>query len=456
MLLDQKNPYREGPPQQLRLTWEDFDFQMSAVNDQAIGQVAEWTVMSHMAADCDLAALMFDDLTEMKTVGSNALMHVCALFDGPLLTDSFFARLNHGTRLSEDIVLRFNELKSNDTATLTMALQVAGIFPAKRRLLFLSGHGSGWKGALLDQNLGMQYHRQPGRLILPGPGTECDARLLQCQKRTQDHINCKIEESVIPPHNGLDVLAFDACYMGNIEAVANFVNSAKILVVSEDQMPGEGYPYDAVLAHLRDNVTQSPIDLVHHLVNDMRFSYESLGARRRRITQVALASDRLPAFAGAFVHLVQALAPAMDSDTVFGAVRYALEKAWAFERTGNIDLKGFVLKLLDHSIPSELRLAAKEVLNCWSDMVLASAVPGQPDTPNGLSIYAPAPLEFDIAYLQCSNELPLNLGIWSFFLAHYYMKVLGAEAPRHPLIQAMQQTMEELVRRGIYNPGQMN
>jgi hypothetical protein len=448
VLINQANPYRSQLPPALRLEWDDFDFNISPANDLALGRMAEWTVVAYMAADCNLAELMFDDLMEMKAVGSSPALHLCVVFDGPLLTDSFFARLNAGTQLGEDIVLRFNELKSSDPGTLSMALRVAAAYPARRRVVFLSGHGAGWRGALLDENIGMRYTKSPGALILPGPGNECDARLLGCQRRAQELINSKLDSSASAVQRKFDLLAFDACYMGNLESVAYFADQADVLVVSEDQMPGEGYPYQRILTQLRDNPAQSAADFASLLVNETKRLYQGPGVPRRRITQVALSSDRLAPFANDFVRLVQTLGAV--TGTAFPAARYALESAWAFADTGNIDLMGFVQKLLERQLPAEVREAATAMLDRSSNLVLASAVAGTSDLANGLSIYAPPPDKFDLDYIRMSNQLPLNLGIWSWFLGSYYLQLLGSEAPAHPLIKALQGTMEDLIRRGIY------
>ena len=107
MLLDNANPYVDPYPENLTLGLDDFTFEISPANDKAIGQTAEWSVICYMAADCNLAALMFDDLYELKQVGSNDTVHLSAFFCGPLLTDSFFARLNPEGALAEDIVVKY-------------------------------------------------------------------------------------------------------------------------------------------------------------------------------------------------------------------------------------------------------------------------------------------------------------------------------------------------------------
>src|SRR5579863_1094350 len=449
MLFNNGNPYRGRWPEALELGWDDFECGLSTANEQALGQVADWAIFAYMAADCNLASLMFDDLLDMKAVGSNPSMHVLALFDGPFLADSFFARLNAGTGLGEDIFLRFNELRTNEASTLTMALQVASAYPARRRLLLLGGHGSGWPGALIDENIGMRYRREPGKLILPGPGKECDARLQSCQLRVQERLNREIEKAAAPGRH-YDVLAFDACYMGNIEAVAHFAGEADLLVVSEDAMPGEGFAYQSIMAELLRNPAQSPAELARYIVGATGQFYRSPGKPARAITLAALKAERLAPFSEAFVRLVQVLD--VTDPASFPVVRNAMEKAWAFDATGTVDLKGFVLKLLEHALPPAVQEAARKVLEQWSELVLAFAGGGTAETTNGLSTYAPPADKFDMSYIELSNQLPLNFGIWAWFLGAYYLQLLGAEAPRHPLIQAFQRTMQDLMARGVYKP----
>ncbi|HXM09980.1 MAG TPA: clostripain-related cysteine peptidase [Terriglobales bacterium] len=447
MLFDKGNPYSDGLPIELQLDWSDFECGLSAINDRALGRVAEWAVLAYMAADCNLAPYMFDDLKDMKSIGSSENVHVMALFDGPLVTDSFFARLNANTNLNDDIILRFEELQSNDPKTLTMALQVASKYPAKHRLLLLGGHGKGWAGLLVDENTGLRYRKQPGRLIRPGSESECNARRRACLQRVQDRMNSVIDNNTEgqPP---LDILAFDACYMGSIEAIAQVMKEADLMVVSEDLMPGEGFAYGNFLTHLVENPMQSPFEAVSSIVSSTSRYYQSAGAGQRRLALAAIKSEQLTPFSQALVRLVQALD--IDDPATFAAVRNGLERSWTFGNTGMIDLKGFVLKLLEEPLPSLAKEAAAKVLERWSEMVVTFNTRGTADTPNGLSVYAPLPANFDISYLEASNHLPLDLGIWALFLAGYYLKVLGDQAPRNALVQAMERTMRDLKARGIY------
>jgi hypothetical protein len=448
MLLDNKKLYRNGLPPALQLGWDDFHCGLSQENEQALGHVAEWTVLAYMAADCNLAPYMFDDLWELKRLGSNKDVHVLAMFDGPLLTDSFFARLNPNTTLGQDIILRFNELRSSEASTLTLALRLASTYPAKRRLLLLGGHGQGWKGVLLDQNIGLLYTKEPGRLLLPGPGSECDARLHACLTRTQARLNVELEKAD-DAQTRYDILAFDACYMGSAEAVAAFSHLADLLVVSEDQVPGDGFAYGSILGGLLNNPGQSPLDLATSIVTSTNLMYRTTD-QTRKITLAALAAEQLSPFAETFVRLVQALDT--NEPSTLSAVRYSLENAWNFGATGTIDLRGFVMNLLSRELPLAAKEAATAVLDSYAKLVVAFAGGATATTTNGLSIYAPPPADFEVAYIEASNQMSLNLGIWAWFLGGYYLQLLGAEAPEHPLIQSLVLTMQDLRARGIYNP----
>lgn len=445
MLLGNGNPYSNGLPETLKLDWDDFECGLSPGNEQALGRVADWAVFVYMAADCNLAAYMFDDLLEMKRVGSSEGVHVMALFDGPLLVDSFFARLNRDTKLSDDVILRFNELRTNDWATLQMARRVASVYPARHRLLILSGHGAGWHGALLDDNMGKRYHGE--RLVLPGPGSECDARLHACLRRTQDRLNLELEK-VDKSQEHYDVLGFDACYMGCVEAVAQFAGDAELLVVSEDFMPGEGFAYHKILSDLTGNPKQTPLELATSVVTSTRRFYRTAETETRGVTLAALVTAQLEPFGQVFVRMVQSIGE-MEAPANLAVVKNALTKSCALP-DGMIDLKGFVLNLQEMTQQPEVKQAAEQVLDCWSKLVVAFAGGGTAATTNGLSVYAPPPEKFDTKYI--GHDLPLNFGIWTWFLASYYQQLLGAESPTHPLIQAIERTMQDLIARGIYPP----
>jgi hypothetical protein len=419
VLFDGGNPYRGGPPDNLRLTWEDFDSGISPTNEAAMDREAEWTIVGYFAADNDLAPLIFDNLVAMKSAGSNEAVNVCVLFDGPLVTDAFFARLNAAEPLASDIVLRWPELPTNEPKTLSFALQLAATFPAKRRLVILGGHGNGWRGALLDQNGGAALIAA-GRVAFPGNSAECTARWQAAHRVVQDctdaHFAKGWAQAHAAPNKRFDILAFDACYMGNFEGLATFADQADTLVVSEDLQPGEGYPYAEVIRSVHGNPEQSADALAQYLVNATKLYYGD-AARRRNVTQVALRTKAVRPLIASFLDLAAHLD--VSNEAAFEALATALEQAWPYEATGSVDMIGFVMKLLAHP-DGGVRASAQAILERWSAAIAAQAVRGGEDYANGLAIYAPPAGKFDPSYVTLAHQIGLDA--WADFLVRYHAR----------------------------------
>jgi hypothetical protein len=427
----------------LQLGWDDFEFSISPANRAALGRPAAWTVIAYLAADCDLADLMFDDLRELQSVGSGGDVHVLALSDGPLLADSFVARLNAGARLGDDLVMRFNELRTNRPETLTLAIHLAEAWPARHRLLVLGGHGGGWRGFALDQNIGLHYRRTPGALVLPGPGHECDARLQACQQAAQDLLNTAIERPDALPQP-LDVLAFDACHMGQIEAIAGLAGHARSFVLCEDEMPGEGLNYGAVLRALHAQPSMTPGELARRLVHETDRFYTSSPQHPRLPALAVLDTAALAALAEALVALTDALD--LRDAAVRAATDHALDTVWREPQTGAVDLPGLARRLLECPLPAAAAAAAQRLLGAWDAARLAGPEqrPGPgcgPGDAHGLAVYVPAPAAFEVAYLEQANTLPHGLRRWAWWLGALYAQRLGRDAPQHPLVQALLRTL---------------
>jgi hypothetical protein len=77
---------------------------------------------------------------------------------------------------------------------------------------------------------------------------------------------------------------------------------------------------------------------------------------------------------------------------------------------------------------------------------------GTPSSTHGLSIYAPPPEKFDPEYIRLANVLPHGLGVWAWTLGGYYLHLLGARQPDHPLLAALRSTLEAAVRSGRWAP----
>ncbi|MEW6279137.1 MAG: clostripain-related cysteine peptidase, partial [Candidatus Eremiobacterota bacterium] len=120
-------------------------------------------------------------------------------------------------------------------------------YPAEHYWLVVSDHGEGWKGACQDDG-------QDGWMTLP----QLEEGLRLAREATG---------------RKLDLLSFDACYMGSLEVAHQLRNEAGLMVGSEEAIGYFGLPYDRVLA----DMDRTPRELAARLVSFATESYEAPG-----------------------------------------------------------------------------------------------------------------------------------------------------------------------------------
>ncbi len=423
MLFDKGNPYRGGLPKRIKLTEEDFIYDISSINLYAIEKPAAWTILLYMAGDCNLAEFMFDDILEIKDVGSNEDINICVFFDGPLLTDSFFARLNKNTKFKEDIIFRFLDVYSYDFKVLTEIITNTSIlYPSKYKMLILSGHGLGWQGALRDDTTWKTYKKR-NAIIFPGPDRDIYiGQLNDCYKKTLAKVKSRIDPESVYRGRPFDIIALDACNMGNVETLGLLYPHSNILVASENQVPASGYPYKKILKNLLMDPSQTPQDIAITLVKETKTYYKNMESIYEdvEVTQAAFNCHNFPKL----FKRIGKLAHEMTRYLLRGGeniIKYCIENTW---EEGGIykDLKGLCLNLLEENIPIYLRKATQALINFLNDreFVIASTALGERYSPNEISVYCPPHQEFDGAYIPVVKDLPDHFRHWYIFLIKYY------------------------------------
>ena len=211
----------------------------------------EWGFYVYMAGDNTLYEEVTDDLNEMKMVGSNSDLEIVALTDQLLGNDSHaYHVVKHGveeTSLSEINATWENEIDMGDGETLKDFMVWATTeYPAKRKILVIWDHGSGWKKVAEDQG---------SHLTVP----EIRQSIEDYRQITGD-----------PP---LTLIGFDACLMGMFEIAYELKDQAEMIHGSEAYEPLEGWTYNHLLYKLDQQTTNS--ELAYHIVNDYIESYRN-------------------------------------------------------------------------------------------------------------------------------------------------------------------------------------
>lgn len=183
----------------------------------------KWTFMVYMSGDSSLADKVQDDIREMQKVGSSAKLDIIVLADLADIGDTTLSRVLPGGTfpLGIDSVdpAWDAELDLGNPGTLSkFVIWAAGAYPAERYMLDLWGHGNGWPG------------------ISPDRGNYLEAHELRTAL-----------ENVSAAGLRLDIVSMDACQMGMLEIAYEIREHADYALLSQKDIPLDGWPYDSFL-----------------------------------------------------------------------------------------------------------------------------------------------------------------------------------------------------------------
>lgn len=188
-----------------------------------------------MAGDNDLSDAGIRDISELCEEGSAPNVHVGVEIDtrgehtGSIryeITEPDFEGKAHRT-----VIERLHESDSGKPRTL-MSFINWGMkrFPAEEVALVIGGHGDG-------------FRTRQRSIAMDEGGSALDMPEIEYVFK-----RCKIGYK-----NKLSILGFDACLMGMLEIAFHFNNYTRILIGSQEVEPGDGWPYEKVLQHLKSS-----------------------------------------------------------------------------------------------------------------------------------------------------------------------------------------------------------
>ena len=296
------------------------------------GGPAKWTYMVYMGADNNLSSAGLIDANEMETVGSDANLHIVLQAEFSTRFTDFsgtdyqgetmrvrVTRDNDAQKPSLDGSTSIGNVDMAAPATLTSFIQwAAATYPAEHYALVIWDHGAGWKarpllkGAVSDETSG-------SFMSLPD-----------------------LARAVADAGVTFDVVNFDACLMAMYEVAYEFSGLTSYMTFSEETEPGEGDPYDTILADLRAMPTMGAAQLASTIVTRYIEFYQT-GGRAEKVTKSALDMTKVAALDAA----VQGLSNAIVTDwaTVSGAVLGAQANSQCYEFPMNLDLYDFASRI---------------------------------------------------------------------------------------------------------------
>jgi hypothetical protein len=421
---------------------------------------AEWTVMIYMAGDNGILfadpmeSAGYEDLKEMKAVGSSDRMHLLAQFDTKNDRSTYRYRLRAGTSLDEDLVQTIGETDTGDPANLVDFVAWAmQHYPAKHTMLILWNHGNGWD----DDDVYASFRSIGDRLPLDG----AEARSISQRSRFRQALFRSTlmripREAAKPGQRGIlyddtsmdfldnqelksalskavqqagleqiDILGMDACLMAMIEVAYQVRASCRYFVASEDVEPMRGWPYDLFLKWLAEKPGSSPSTVAQEAVSRYVKSYDR-GLLSPDITISALDTARLAALTVALDQLALAVLERLHEMAIFEAVTLARRNTQRFQHDGYIDL-GHFLRLLLKRRPDDTALRkvvqpVLEVLGPKRAVAANGTLGSQVENAEGVAIYFPergSPPDDGLTALYRQLDFARDCH-WQTLLIHYH------------------------------------
>jgi hypothetical protein len=373
---------------------------------------SSWTYMVYLDGDNNLEGEAINDFMEMSSVGSTSDVDIVVQFDripgdvssyGDWTDCKRFHVTFEMTPTEANATEDLGECNMGDPNTLRDFVDWAMTnFSADNYALVLWNHGDGWKSinTWVPWADDLKDAKDAGlsRGICWDVTNGSDSLTLQ---ETEQALTGKY----------VQVLGYDACLMHMIEVVYQVRTNAGVSVGSEETEPGDGWPYDTILADLTGLPAMTPRDLGTVIVDRYMASYPTYND----LTQSAMDNSALPNLVTAVDNLAQALINEINGGN-WTQVQEARNAAEEIYYTSYIDLYHFAQKIKT-DVPGAA-IQAQAVMDNVNNTVYAEAHGTSVPNDHGLSIYFPR-VKADYSPSYDSTAFTIDT-TWNEFLKRYY------------------------------------
>ncbi len=309
---------------------------LSIIHEQPIQEKTpmnprSWTVLVYLDGDNDLEEAAFDDFNAMESVGGTAEVNIIVFVD---FWDGGYAPFTGAKcyNLTKDTDLdTINQVElttglpsepnmGSSTTLINFIVFGQTYAPADNYLLVLWDHGAGFYGICYDYTNGNDP-LYPSELA-----TALGSGAIQ----------------------SIDVVAMDACMMGQLEVAYEIGSYVDYIVFSEDNVPWYGYPYEEFLQDLTNTPGTTSANLASNIVTNYIQAYSPGGIyyppSDEYITLSAIQASKIGDVAVALDSFTDALLPTTTLSTYYEALCNARGLAQTFGWPDFMDLADFAAK----------------------------------------------------------------------------------------------------------------
>lgn len=379
--------------------------------------VRQWTVAIYLGGDNDLENSALLDLLEMQKGMPAKGCEVVVLIDrfadegesAEQWSDTRVLRVQPG---DDGLFTALGKPSERDTGDpRTLASFVAGVFrkfPAQHHAVVLWDHGGGWSGMVIDESA-------PGR----------QGRTMLSMGDVRSGLQTALAASGVLK---LDLLAFDACMMAQLEIALAVHDLADFMVASEAIVPTSGFPYTQVLPMF--DGTKTPREIAKAIVDEYGSFSEDAFKSGATLTAFDLAkapgvAGKLDVLAGEAIAACDQQWPALARGLFFAECYEVRTDRMADNAVGSLDLLDLTERW--RGIPG----IASDTLDALqlnvAALVLARYTGAERTLSHGVAIYGP---HRSGQFLRDYERTPLGQGSrWRTLLQRVHEQVGRDQSP---------------------------
>ena len=367
-----------------------------------------WTFLTYIAADNNLYAEADKNIAQMvqASITTNAYIIVYLNIKRP-----------DQAKVTQRLIIQDGTIKqydantvedSGDAATLLKAMVWAVMqFPSEYLVVDIWNHGSGSLNRRMIQHRGVCYDDTTGNFMT-------------------DHDYKRAFEVLVQEYRAgkkVDIIAFDACLMADLEVAYTLQPYAHYLVSSQETVPGTGFNYTSTLSPLSSGVP-TPYSFSRWIVNaygkhylNSGLSYTMSALDLNKLDNVVAATNTIAILLNQFLLLDKKNSPIIDN---------VIRNIPHFDEPTYGDLYMFYIDLLKNSKKmhlsslhtTALETALRNGINAISKVIIANTNSAQLSQAHGISAYFAQPaLGIEPSYydLYWTTQNPA----WINFLKRY-------------------------------------
>jgi hypothetical protein len=373
-----------------------------------IQATANWTIMVYLDGDNNLESAAIDDFNEMEAIGSSTAVNIVVQFDRSGAYDNtngdwqttkrFYVNKDsngYDATISNTELSDLGEINMGDRSALEDFISWGKTnYPAHHYLLVLWDHGSGWKIPSSDAIKSVCVDE-----------TDSDELTLSEIKMALNTVTCSGD---CP----LDIVGFDACFMGMLEIDYELLPYAHYRVGSQEYEPQDGWDYFSLLSFLKGSPSASPATVAKAIVNTYMNFYGPLGLETQSAVHLNPTGTVVDAFDVLSIHLAGAMAYRAQIEQARNDVEF-------FSDLDYIDLYHFAALIRAYVGHKAIKKDAVLLMKAIQDAVVAEGHGFMNQNANGISIYFPIGSAGYSTDYETDTKLAQDT-FWNEFLEQYY------------------------------------